>query len=87
MLSGSQPSAGCLEEAGFPDGVVNILDLVARHTAGRWGPWRARDAGFPTGMVIHRAAYEGVLDRVATLVKGIRVGDPFDTDTDSDIGP
>ncbi|MGW0504932.1 aldehyde dehydrogenase family protein [Micromonospora sp. NPDC003241] len=36
-------------------------------------------------LVVHESVYDEVLDRVAERVRGLRVGDPFDDDTD--LGP
>ena len=36
-------------------------------------------------LVVHESVYDEVLDRIAERVRGLRVGDPFDDDTD--LGP
>ncbi|MBL7500941.1 aldehyde dehydrogenase [Frankia sp. CNm7] len=56
-----------------------------------WGALRVlgtvsgQGCAFPTRMLVQESVYEEAVDRVARIVKGIRVGDPWDTDTD--IGP
>jgi aldehyde dehydrogenase (NAD+) len=68
-----------------------IFDDADIEAAATWGAMRVlgvmagQGCGFPTRMLVQDTVYEEVLDRVATVVKGIRVGDPFDTDTD--VGP
>jgi aldehyde dehydrogenase (NAD+) len=68
-----------------------IFDDADVEAAATWGAMRVlgtmagQGCGFPTRMLVQDTVYDEVIDRVATVVKGIRVGDPFDTDTD--VGP
>jgi aldehyde dehydrogenase (NAD+) len=68
--------------------IFEDADLEAAVT---WGTMRVlgvmsgQGCGFPTRMIVHESLYDEALDRVASVVKGIRVGDPFDLETD--IGP
>lgn len=68
--------------------IFDDADLAA---AVRWGTMRAlgtqsgQGCSFPTRMLVQRGVYDEVLRRVVETAKAIRVGDPFDTDTD--IGP
>lgn len=68
-----------------------IFDDADLDVAARWGTLRVlgtmsgQGCGFPTRMVVQDTVYDEVLGRVAEIVKTIRVGDPYDTDTD--IGP
>ncbi len=68
-----------------------IFEDADVEAASKWGTVRilgmlsGQSCNAPSRMLVHRPIYEEVLDRVASLVKGIRVGDPFDPDTD--IGP
>jgi aldehyde dehydrogenase (NAD+) len=64
-----------------------IFDDADLEAATTWGTMRVMGAmsgqgcGYPTRMVVHKAVYEEVLDRVATIANGIKVGDPFDSRT------
>ncbi|MBL7491964.1 aldehyde dehydrogenase [Frankia sp. AgB1.9] len=68
-----------------------VFDDADLDTAIPWGTLRVlatvsgQGCAFPTRMLVQESIYDETLDRVAALVKGIRVGDPWDTDTD--IGP
>jgi aldehyde dehydrogenase (NAD+) len=68
-----------------------IFEDADVEAATRWGTLRilgmlsGQSCNSPSRMLVQRSIYEDVVDRVAALVKGIRVGDPFDPNTD--IGP
>ncbi len=49
------------------------------------GTVSGQGCAFPTRMLVQESVYAEAIDRVAEIVKGIRVGDPWDTETD--IGP
>jgi aldehyde dehydrogenase (NAD+) len=66
-----------------------IFDDADLNPACQWGARRAlgtlsgQGCGFPTRMLVHDNIYDDVVDRVAAIAKEIRVGDPFDPDTDT----
>ncbi len=68
-----------------------IFEDADLDVAARWGTLRVlgvmagQGCGFPTRMLVARSVYGEVLERVSAAVKTIRVGDPFDDETD--IGP
>ncbi|CAO5154373.1 Betaine aldehyde dehydrogenase [Frankia sp. AiPs1] len=68
-----------------------IFEDADIEAAARWNTMRVlgtmagQGCGFPTRMIVHRSLYDEALERVTEIAKNIRVGDPFDTDTD--IGP
>jgi aldehyde dehydrogenase (NAD+) len=49
------------------------------------GTVSGQGCAFPTRMLVQDTVYAEAVDRVADIVKGIRVGDPWDSETD--IGP
>ncbi|WP_198955514.1 MULTISPECIES: aldehyde dehydrogenase [unclassified Frankia] len=84
-----QMKPACLELGGKSANLV--FDDADLDAAIAWGTLRVlgtvsgQGCAFPTRMLVQESIYEEAIDRVARLVKGIRVGDPWDTATD--IGP
>jgi hypothetical protein len=79
----------CLELGGKSANLIfEDADLDAALT---WNTLRVlgtvsgQGCAFPTRMLVEESVYNEAVDRVADIVKGIRVGDPWDTETD--IGP